>query len=109
LKDSNLIFCRLAAQALTRIGPEALPALQQASQSSDKFVRQEAQWALSHLGQPTSGASIPEASDNSSSVTPGPFAPGLARAADPKATRRISLDPKKIGRTTTVNLGQSPL
>jgi HEAT repeat protein len=98
LKDSNLIFCRLAAQALTRIGPEALPALQQASQSSDQFVRREAQWALNHLGQTTEDSATTGPSVDPSSTTPA----CLGRAADLKATLRVPLHPKRIGRTTTV-------
>jgi HEAT repeat protein len=104
LKDSNLIFCRLAAQALTRLGPEALPALQQASQSPDPFVRREALWALGHLGQSTLDLATSGASVDPSSDTPNRFAGVREKEADLKATIRIPVRPKNIGRTTRVNL-----
>ncbi|GIW79287.1 MAG: hypothetical protein KatS3mg105_1094 [Gemmatales bacterium] len=49
LKHSHLIFCRLAAEALTRIGPASLPALNAARQSSDAFLRREAEWAIQRI------------------------------------------------------------
>jgi HEAT repeat protein len=104
LKDSNLIFCRLAAQALTRLGPEALPALRQASQSPDEFVRREALWALSHLGESTADFATSGASIGPSSDTPNRFAGAPEKEADLKATIRIPVRPKNIGRTTRVNL-----
>jgi HEAT repeat protein len=102
LKDSSLIFCRLAAQALTRLGPEAVPALQQASQSPDQFVRREAKWALNHLGQSISNSLTSETRDDCTVTTPDRFGTALDKAADPKATVRVPLQPKNIGRTTIV-------
>jgi len=102
LKDSNLIFCRLAAQALTRLGPDAVPALQQASRSTDKFVRREAKWALSHLGQSASDSVNPETCDDCTSVTPDRIGSALEKAAGLKATLRVPVRPKNIGRTTIV-------
>jgi len=104
LKDSNLIFCRLAAQALTRLGPEAVPALQQARQSADPFIRREANWALNHLGQATSDSVHPETRDDCASVTPDRIGSALDKAVDLKATLQVPLNPKRIARTTTVNL-----
>src|SRR6266852_2800440 len=104
LKDSNLIFCRLTAHALVRIGPVALGALQQASQSSDKFVRREALWALSHLGQGTSDLVICDTSADPSSETPHRIVAALTKDANLRATARMPLRPKNMRQTTRVKL-----
>jgi len=102
LKDSNLIFCRLAAQALTRLGPDAVPALQQASRSADKFVRREAKWALSHLGQSASDSVNLETCDDCTSVTLDRIGSALDKGAGLKSTLCVPVRPKNIGRTTIV-------
>jgi vesicle coat complex subunit len=105
LKDSNLIFCRLAAQALVRIGPAALGALQQASQSPDRFVRREALWALGHLGQPTSENATSDTSVNPSSATPDRIVAALNKDANLKDTAQMPFNPKNMRDTTRVELG----
>jgi HEAT repeat protein len=104
LHDSNLIFCRLAAQALVRIGPAALDALQQASQSSDRFVRREALWALGHLGQPTSDYATGDTSVDPSSATPARIVAGLNKDANLKDTAQMPFNPKSMRETARVNL-----
>jgi hypothetical protein len=49
LKDTNRIFCRVAAEALCRLGPDAIPALQLARTNSDPNIRNAAEWALSRM------------------------------------------------------------
>jgi HEAT repeat protein len=105
LENSNLIFCRLAAQALVRIGPAALDALQQASQSPDRFVRREALWALGHLGQPTSDCETSDNSDDPSSATPDRIVAALNKDANLKDTAQMPFNPKNMRDTTTVELG----
>ena len=60
LRDKNLIFCRMAAQALAHIGPASIPALEMLRDDADAYVRREARWALDRLAstitQPSSGA-----------------------------------------------------
>jgi HEAT repeat protein len=62
LSHTNLIFCRLAAEALSRIGAAARPALEAACEHSDRFIRREASWALDRLDD--SGTRTPVASIN---------------------------------------------
>jgi HEAT repeat protein len=104
LKDSNLIFCRLAAQALVRIGPVAQGALQQASQSSDRFVRREALWALGHLGQATPDLVTGDTSADPSSETPDRIAAALTKDANLGTTARMPLQPKNMRQTARVKL-----
>jgi HEAT repeat protein len=104
LHDCNLIFCRLAAQALVRIGPAALDAIQQASQSPDKFVRREALWALGHLGQPTSECATGDTYVHPSSATPDRIVAALNKEANLKATAQMPFNPKNMRETSRVNL-----
>ncbi|MGE3808995.1 MAG: HEAT repeat domain-containing protein [Gemmataceae bacterium] len=65
LGHTNLIFCRLAAEALSRIGAAARPALEEACQHSDRYIRREASWALDRLAD--GGTRAPIASIQSAS------------------------------------------
>jgi hypothetical protein len=49
LRDKNLIFCRMVAQALTHIGVAAIPALEPLRDDADAYVRREVRWALDRL------------------------------------------------------------
>jgi HEAT repeat protein len=104
LQNANLIFCRLTAQALARIGPAAIPALQEASQSSDTFVRREAFWALKQLGQPTPNLALENSSSDSSSVLWARKTGGRRRGQSPQVTEQIPLHPKKIRQTVKIPL-----
>jgi hypothetical protein len=53
LRDKDLIFCHLAAEALTRIGPEALDPLERLLDDPDCRVRREARWAFNKLNGKT--------------------------------------------------------
>jgi HEAT repeat protein len=54
-----LLFCRLAAWALGKIGPAAVAALVSALDHTDKYVPREAAWALGQIG-PEARAAIPK-------------------------------------------------
>lgn len=71
LADVNLIFSRLAAQALSRIGVAAVPALAEALRNHDGNVRREAAWALGSIGAPAADA-LPALQEllNGESTTP---------------------------------------
>jgi HEAT repeat protein len=58
LADVNLIFSRLAAQALSRIGQRAVPGLIAALLNRDSNVRREAAWALGEIG-PAAAEALP--------------------------------------------------
>jgi hypothetical protein len=49
LRDKNLILCRMAALALSHIGPAAILALEPLRDDVDVYVRREAHWALERL------------------------------------------------------------
>lgn len=59
---TNLILCRLAAEALARIGQAALPALTDLLQSHDDHVRREAAWARRMI--------VPDLPDSDTAVIP---------------------------------------
>lgn len=49
LKDRNRVLCRVAAEALCRIGPAAMPALEAAQ--ADPACRPAARWALNRMSE----------------------------------------------------------
>jgi HEAT repeat protein len=104
LHNANLVLCRLSAQALARIGTAAIPALQQASQSSDSFVRREAFWALKQLGQPTPNFEPENSSCDSRSVLWARKTGGRRRGLSPQVTEKIPLHPKRIRQTARIPL-----
>jgi len=104
LHDANLVLCRLAAHALARIGSAAIPALQQASQSADTFVRREASWALKQLGQPTLSLDFDRCSSESSSVVWTRKTGGRRQGQKPQVTEQIQLHPKRIRQTVKIPL-----
>ena len=57
--DTDLLFCRLVAWALGKIGSSAVSALTGALSHVDKYVQREAAWALSQIG-PDAVAAIPK-------------------------------------------------
>lgn len=73
LADVNMIFSRLAAQALSRIGRRAVRALIAALLNPDSNVRREAAWALGQIG-PAAAEALPalEAALASTNPTPVP-------------------------------------
>ncbi|MBA4066530.1 MAG: hypothetical protein C0501_23065 [Isosphaera sp.] len=56
MRGTNIVLCRLAAKALSQIGPPALAALVAHLQHSDPFVRGEAALALGWMGAPARSA-----------------------------------------------------
>jgi hypothetical protein len=71
LRSTNLIFCRLAAHSLARIGQAALPALRSLSLGSDPHVRREATWAVKLIeGERETGNSEASAAAASASEAP---------------------------------------
>jgi HEAT repeat protein len=50
VRNSHFLFSRLAAWALARIGPAAVPALVETLWAKDLFVRYEAMWSLGQMG-----------------------------------------------------------
>ncbi len=104
MHDTNLVFCRLAAQALVRIGLAVLPALQQASQTSDAVVRREALWALKHLQQPIPDLGLDPALVDSGSEASARETHTLKSEPNAKATMQLSLRPKRIRQTVKIPL-----
>ena len=58
MRGTNIVLCRLAAKALSQIGPSALATLIAHLQHSDPFVRGESALALGWMG-PTARSSVP--------------------------------------------------
>jgi HEAT repeat protein len=56
MRGTNIVLCRLAAKALSQIGPPALAALIAHLQHSDPFVRGESALALGWMGAPARSA-----------------------------------------------------
>ena len=70
LKDRNRVLCRVAAEALCRIGSAAIPALQEAH--ADPVCRAAVHWALSKIGD------SPAASADTLLQAKQPTAPAIA-------------------------------
>jgi HEAT repeat protein len=92
LGDTNLIFARLAAQALARIGTASLPLLSTLHEHPDRHVRREAAWAIGQIEK--------LARAESAEVSPRP-------PISPAATQRIDCLPRREAHTRTAPMGSA--
>jgi HEAT repeat protein len=94
LKNSDLLFCRLVAWALGKIGAPAVPALMRALNHPDKYVRREAAWALGQIGAESQSAIGILITILKSPCSAGSPSGGPARKADPdQKTELVFLTP----------------
>ena len=78
MRGTNIVLCRLAAKALSQIGPSALATLIAHLQHADPFVRGESALALGWMG-PAARSSVPFLAQ----VVRGPQPPALADTPPP--------------------------
>lgn len=90
LKDRNRVLCRVAAEALCRIGSAAIPALQEAQ--ADPVCRAAVRWALGKIGD-----SADEAADTVLQAKQR-TAPAIAMPAEPAPASRRGLERRQAPR-----------
>jgi HEAT repeat protein len=115
MRGTNVVLCRLAAKALSQIGPAALPTLVSHLKHHDPFVRGEAAMAVGWMG-PAAAAAVgplrdlltarrprtargpfPNAYGGSGAVTPAAIAPPEASATEDTALVQVVQALGRIG------------
>ncbi len=106
MRGTNIVLCRLAAKALSQIGPPALATLIAHLQHSDPFVRGESALALGWMGAPARAA-VPFLvqvlrGPRSRSLQDTPAPSGLSSGLLSARTDRVEYDPATTHPTPVV-------